>query len=157
MPRRPKFIRDWSSHPYERGDPFGSGKTVGLTKSQTADILVSPVRQIAPPGKERANVNAYYEDWLKLREEFKARYRACRAEGFAIPPEWSVWRAKPKQHSCFFCLVKLPSACSLRKKGDKSLVGYVCHTCMVKTKLRSFIIDSDRVKSSGPQKELALR
>ena len=134
------------------------GRTMGsLTKPPTSDILVSPVRQIAPPGKERANVNAYYEEWLKLREEFKARYRACRAEGFAIPPEWTVWRCKPKLHNCFFCMVKLPSACSLRKKSDKSLVSYVCHECVVKTKLRSFISDSGRVKDSGPQKELALR
>lgn len=127
-----------------------------LTKFLDCDILVSPVRQ-PQPRREKRTVNTYYEEWLKLREEYKKRYRACRAEGFAIPPEWSVWRAKPKLHACFFCLAKTPSACSLRKKEDKSLVGYVCHDCMVKTRLRSFIVDSGRVKDSGPQKELVLR
>ena len=129
-----------------------------LTKPPTSDILVSPVRQIAPPGKERANVNTYYEDWLKLRASYKARYRACRAEGFAIPPEWCVWRCNRKtEHACFFCLAKTASSCSLRKKEDKALVGYVCHGCMVKTRLRSFIVDSGGVKDKGAQRELALR
>lgn len=115
------------------------------------------MRQTAPIGEVGSKVNIYYADWLKLREEFKKRYRACRAEGFAIPPEWVVWRSSKKTGTCFFCLVKLPAACSLRKKHAKSLVGYVCHDCMVKTKLRSFIVDSGGVKDSGPQKELVLR
>jgi hypothetical protein len=103
-------------------------------------------------------VDKYYDEWLKLREGFKARYRACRAEGFAIPPEWCVWRCSSKLlHPCFFCLCKTHSFCSLRKKSDKALVGYVCHACMVKTKLRSFIVDSGGVKDKGPQKELVLR
>jgi len=102
--------------------------------------------------------NVYYEEWLKAREILKARYRACRTEGFAIPPEWCVWHCFRKvKHTCFFCMEKTRSSCALHKKDDKSLVGYVCQACMVKTKLRSFLIDNEEKKDSNPQQELALR